>query len=140
MKKFTSLVLVGAIAVSLIPRPSQANPAVLAPAAFCAGTAGVGCVLVGVAVVGGISYYVWQGSNGSKIASDAKGNVLTSEYLKDPEADDDGVWEDPLDTRNIEKARQVCKSKARNIGASFDLRQDPATGKWICVFFGGTGR
>ncbi|MHC5725560.1 MAG: hypothetical protein ACYT04_52120 [Nostoc sp.] len=44
----TSLVLSG---TALPTRPVNANPAVLAPAAFCAGTAGVGCVLVGVAII-----------------------------------------------------------------------------------------
>lgn len=55
------------IAISLLPaalftlKPTEAksNPAIVAPA-VCVGSAGVGCVFVGVAVVGGISYHVWQ--------------------------------------------------------------------------------
>lgn len=140
MKRLTSVLVAITLIAFPVSRPAKANPAVLAPMALCAGTAGVGCVLIGVAVVGGISYYIWQNSNGRKFTSDATGKILTSEYLKDPETEDEGVWEDPLDTRNLEKARQVCRSRAKNVGASFDLRQDPATGKWVCILFGGTGR
>ncbi|WP_062288805.1 hypothetical protein [Nostoc piscinale] len=82
MRKFTSLVLVSAISIScLSPRPSQANPAVLAPAAFCAGTAGVGCVLIGVATVGGIGYYFWSHRKGKKtyvIQSTQDGQVFAT--------------------------------------------------------------
>jgi hypothetical protein len=62
-------------------RPVNANPAILAPAALCAGTAGVGCVLVGVAFVGGTAYYVWRTSNGKHYAADASGNITNSERL-----------------------------------------------------------
>jgi len=56
-----------AVAISLtlpfssFSRPVNANPAVLAPAVLCAGTAGVGCVLVGVGILGGtVIYFVYQ--------------------------------------------------------------------------------
>lgn len=44
---------------SVAVRPTQANsqPALIAPA-LC--STGVGCVLVGVATIGGIAYWVWQ--------------------------------------------------------------------------------
>ncbi|AFY51290.1 hypothetical protein Nos7524_5600 (plasmid) [Nostoc sp. PCC 7524] len=75
----TSLVLAG---TALPVRPVNANPAVLAPAAFCAGTAGVGCVLVGVAIVGGTVYYIWQSTrNGKYYAADANGQINNSERL-----------------------------------------------------------
>jgi hypothetical protein len=46
--------------VSLIPyaKKAEANPAVIAAPALC--STGVGCIFVGIAVIGGISYYVWQ--------------------------------------------------------------------------------
>ncbi|PHJ59033.1 hypothetical protein VF14_13620 [Nostoc linckia z18] len=74
----TSLVLSGS---ALYTRPVNANPAVLAPAAFCAGTAGVGCVLVGVAIIGGTIYYVWQSGDGKHYAADANGQINNSEIL-----------------------------------------------------------
>ncbi len=70
-----------ALSSSSFSRPVHANPAILAPAAFCAGTAGIGCVLIGVAVVGGTVYYVWRASNGKHYAADASGNISNSERL-----------------------------------------------------------
>jgi hypothetical protein len=75
----TSLVLSG---TALSTRPANANPAVLAPAAFCAGTAGVGCVLIGVAIIGGTVYYVWRSTrDGKHYAADANGQINNSERL-----------------------------------------------------------
>jgi hypothetical protein len=62
-------------------RPVNANPAVIAPAALCAGTAGIGCVLVGVAAVGGTVYYVWRARDGKHYAADRSGNINTSERM-----------------------------------------------------------
>ena len=56
--KFQQVTTVGisiALFCSTLSRPVNANPAVIvAPAAFCAGTAGVGCILIGTAVIGGV--------------------------------------------------------------------------------------
>jgi hypothetical protein len=62
-------------------RPVNANPAVIAPAALCAGTAGIGCVLVGVAAVGGTVYYVWRARDGKHYAADRSGVVNNSERM-----------------------------------------------------------
>lgn len=137
LKRITSLLLASTIIVSTTPK-ANANPAVLAPAAFCAGTAGVGCILIGTAVIGGALYYVWRLQDGRRITTDSYGQVMR--YLDDPESDDVGTWEDPLDTRNAQKAEQICRVRARNLGASFKLIRDPGTRKMICVFSGGNGR
>lgn len=55
------------------------------PLALCAGTAGVGCILVGTALIGGGIYYIWQLSDGRRVVADAKGSIFRSEYLEDPE-------------------------------------------------------
>ncbi|MBD2358160.1 hypothetical protein H6G41_26710 [Tolypothrix sp. FACHB-123] len=89
MTKFqTKLQQASAVGISIamfcstLSRPVNANPAViLAPAAFCAGTAGVGCILIGTAVVGGVIYYVWQTKDGRNYAADANGQVNNSERL-----------------------------------------------------------
>lgn len=43
--------------VTLHPVKARSQPALLAPA-LC--STGVGCILVGVATIGGIAYWVWQ--------------------------------------------------------------------------------
>ncbi|MEA5504947.1 hypothetical protein VB735_17910 [Halotia wernerae UHCC 0503] len=70
-----------ALSCSGFSHPVNADPAILAPVAFCAGTAGIGCVLVGVAVVGGTAYYIWRASNGKHYVADASGNISNSERL-----------------------------------------------------------
>jgi len=44
-------------AVTFQTNKAKSQPVLLAPA-LC--STGIGCVLVGVAVVGGVAYYVWQ--------------------------------------------------------------------------------
>lgn len=58
-RKIISAALAGLI-LATTARPAQSNPAMVAAPALC--STGVGCVFVGVAVIGGISYYVWQNS------------------------------------------------------------------------------
>jgi hypothetical protein len=57
MKRFIAIALTGSL-LAVGVRPARSNPALVAPA-ICAGTAGIGCVFVGVAVLGGIAYNVW---------------------------------------------------------------------------------
>lgn len=66
MRKLVALALAGAICLQ--PRKVEANPALAAPVAFCAGTAGIGCVFVATTVVGGVVYYIWRRSDGKKIS------------------------------------------------------------------------
>ncbi|MCG6138732.1 MAG: hypothetical protein MET45_29745 [Nostoc sp. LLA-1] len=134
----TSLVLSG---TALPTRPVKANPAILAPAAFCAGTAGVGCVLVGVAIIGGTIYYVWQAGDGKHYAADANGQINNSEILV-------GTAK-PLQSRaisGIEAAKlgdahwansvTDCYKIAKRIGKKLK-RQHPAIGGgYWCIFPG----
>ena len=55
LKRFTSAIVAASICFAPMARIQRANsnPAIIAPIAFCAGTAGVGCVLVGTAIIGG---------------------------------------------------------------------------------------
>ena len=124
---------------------STANPAVLAPAAICAGTAGVGCIVIGTIMVGGTIYYIWQLSNGQKVKADARGRVLHSEYLEDPEAEhnasgrpgDSGIWEEPIYAKTYASAREQCKQKARRYGAVLvEFPYDPKTKQYRCSFRG----
>lgn len=133
-KRVLAVVLATSVTFGIQPKSAQSNPAVLAPA-LCA--TGVGCVLIGTVAIGGGLYYVWEFQGGKQLAADAAGNVLR--MLVDPE-DPDGVWEDPLNTKNRTKAEDICRRRAQSLGASYRLRQDPATRLWICVFTGGTGR
>lgn len=134
----TSLVLCG---TALPNHPVNANPAVLAPAAFCAGTAGVGCVLVGVAIVGGSAYYIWRSRDGKHYAADANGQINNEERLV-------GTAK-PLQSRaisGIEAAKlgdahwantvTDCYKIAKKIGKKLK-RQHPAVGGgYWCIFPG----
>lgn len=50
-----ALALLPAILLALKPTEAQSNSALLAVLAVYVGTAGIGCVFVGIAVIGGIS-------------------------------------------------------------------------------------
>ena len=75
LKRFTSAIVAASICLAPIARIQRANsnPAIIAPIAFCAGTAGVGCVLVGTAIVGGVIYCVWQNSEGKRVHANSYG-------------------------------------------------------------------
>jgi hypothetical protein len=52
--------VVAVMAIGLHPPEAKSNPAVLVAPAACA--TGVGCILIGTAIVGGALVYVWQNS------------------------------------------------------------------------------
>ncbi|MBD2492525.1 hypothetical protein [Aulosira sp. FACHB-615] len=115
MPKNQKFVAIGAAIALSIPSfspPVKANPAVLAPAAFCAGTAGVGCVLVVVATIGGTAYYVWQLSDGRRVHATASGRILSSEYLEDPEMEGE-VWDEPIHAKTKPLAQKQCDRLAK---------------------------
>lgn len=60
-RKMAIATVIAVCATGLQPRETKANPALVAAPAACA--TGVGCVLVGVAVAGGLAFYVWQSNN-----------------------------------------------------------------------------
>ncbi|MCF4967163.1 hypothetical protein [Nostoc sp. CMAA1605] len=137
----TSLVL---STTALPPRLVSANPAVLAPAALCAGTAGVGCVLIGVAIVGGTVYYIWRSTrNGKYYAANANGQINNSERLV-------GTAK-PLQSRaisGIEAAKlgdahwansvADCYKIAKRIGKTLKRSHLAAGGGYWCIFPGET--
>jgi len=134
----TSLVVSG---TGLYKGPVNANPAVLAPAAFCAGTAGVGCVLVGVAIIGGTVYYIWQSTDGKHYAADANGEINNSEKLV-------GTAK-PLQSRTISGIEAAklgdahwansvadCYKIAKRIGKTLKRSHLAVGGGYWCIFPG----
>lgn len=79
ISQITSIVLASSIVASTMPR-AQANPAVLvAPIGVCAGTAGLGCVVLGTVAVGTAVYVFWQYRKGEKtyvVQSTQDGSVI----------------------------------------------------------------
>lgn len=104
-KKLTSIVL-SVVLLAITVKPVKANPAVIAPISICAGTAGIGCILIGTAVVGGVVYYVWQMSDGSRFLSDVKD------------------WRDNNNPQNPEDA---ISSTNGNYGSREYIRRDDGT-------------
>lgn len=132
MKRVISVVAVIALTSSLIPKPVKANPAVLAPVAFCAGTAGVGCVIVGTVAIGGVIYYVWQASNGKRVHANSQGRIMRSDYLQDPEYEGE-VWDEPIYARNKDAAQKQCQRLAKQY--KVQLQGVSHNGKsFICTF------
>ncbi|AFY48528.1 hypothetical protein Nos7524_2695 [Nostoc sp. PCC 7524] len=119
-----------ALSCSSFSRPVNANPAILAPAAFCAGTAGVGCILIGAVAIAGATYYVWEYSGGKRVVADAVGNVFRSDdYLEDPEQEDQGsVY--PLNAKSWQAAQREC---AYLMGYSKKFRVFLKKGVWYCT-------
>ena len=65
-----SLCVVQLTALSFIrPKLARSHPAALAVPAICVGSAGVGCVVVFSAVVGGVLYQVWRTNTGQHLAA-----------------------------------------------------------------------
>jgi hypothetical protein len=142
--KFKSLISIGLTSSMLamsIPQKANSNPAILAPA-ICAGTAGIGCVVIGVATIGGILYYVWENTKGSRALRGVREDMLNGDYLKDPDDkyDVDSTWEDPLNTADYSEGDKICRGKAMRMGASYKVDRHPVTKRIICIFTGGTTR
>lgn len=118
-----------ALISSFIPAPkAQANPAVLAPAAFCAGTAGVGCVFIGVATIGGIVYYVWQRSDGKKTY------VRKYEWTEEPGTFNNLEQHETSGTKDPRLAEKRCRVDSG--GRKYLGKYRDASGVWICRFRG----
>jgi hypothetical protein len=111
---------------------------------ICAGTAGVGCVVIGVATVGGILYYVWSNGKAKQGISD-NGSILRSEYLEDPEniSEVDNEWEDYVTAKNQESAEIECRkqlTKYRGAELLDTVPHPSAKGTYECKFKGGTSK
>jgi uncharacterized protein YxeA len=109
MHKIIAVVLVGAIALQ--PQKVEANPAIAAPAVFCLGTAGLGCVLVATTVVGGVVYYVWQRKDGKKTQVRA--------YSQEPGDFEQEQVIDLFASDSKEKAIKRCKFLAKQRGMKY---------------------
>lgn len=69
------------------------------------------------------------------------GRVFKSQYLEDPEEVEElGTWEEPLNTKNEKTAHEICKARAKKLGATYKVDRDDRTKLMFCIFTGGTGR
>ncbi|MGG6264184.1 hypothetical protein ACQ4M3_01105 [Leptolyngbya sp. AN03gr2] len=127
IQQITAVVLVGSIAITATPRPAKAQVQILAPA-LC--STGVGCIFVGVAVVGGIAYYVWQGRSTGK-----------QHYLK---IEDPGNIEGQRETHAV-ATRSACREMEKRFqqqGRRVTLSEILDSGnprdplRFVCVFQG----
>jgi hypothetical protein len=76
MKKLIVTGLVSTlIVINFQPRRSEAQLQFVAPAAFCAGTAGVGCAILAFTVVSGITYAIWTRNDKKQVIADKDGNI-----------------------------------------------------------------
>ncbi|NJN59706.1 MAG: hypothetical protein HC879_20590 [Leptolyngbyaceae cyanobacterium SL_5_9] len=124
-KQFASVAL---IATLFLPAtPARANPALVAAPAICA--TGVGCILIGTAIVGGIAYYVWQ-------------NSRTGEQyhvpIEDPEEESDSMGRNAQQGRVVRagsasEAHTICSGWAdgRRVGTPTNL----GNGRWRCNYY-----
>ncbi|MBW4643079.1 MAG: hypothetical protein KME23_08810 [Goleter apudmare HA4340-LM2] len=134
LQQITVGVALTSLCLSASVKPSQANPAILAPVALCAGTAGVGCILVGTALIGGGIYYIWQISDGQRVAADAQGNIFRSEYLEDPEEFEKEVIVNVYGSSlTLAQAEERCKRDVSLHGLEFVRVRRRANGTFECV-------
>ena len=135
--KIVPKILATGLAISFafpIKPVKPAVPLILAPV-ICAKV----CVLVGTTIVGGVTAYIWQHrTTKRRYIADIKGNVR--KMLEDPEEEELGVWEDPLNTYKEEVAEKICRQKAIAMRANYRVRRDSITNKMICVFTGGDSK
>ena len=106
LKRFTSAIIAASICFAPMAgiQRANSNPAIIAPLAFCAGTAGVGCVLVGTAIVGGTLYYVWQNSEGKRVHANAYGDFSVEQ--------EEDVYKDPRERVIGAKWKPVTEGEA----------------------------
>lgn len=129
MKIISKIVATG-LAINLIsPKPAAAVPIVVAPL-VCAKV----CVLVGTAIAGGVTSYVWHHRTAKKkYFADERGNIRKIEdgdYLEDPEEEELGSIYS-LKAKSWEAALREC---------AFVLGYPPKNkvkvfskkGKWYC--------
>jgi hypothetical protein len=125
-RRITVFVLIGSLAIATTSRPAKAQVQVLAPA-LC--STGVGCALIGVAVVGGIAYYVWQSRDTGKqhyVKIEDPGNIpgqQETHYAASAEG--------------CQKMRQRFKNEGRKLRL---IRIKPVKAGVICIFQGEDAR
>ncbi|MBD2055298.1 hypothetical protein H6F88_04540 [Oculatella sp. FACHB-28] len=112
-KPFAAIALAAAFAVP-VTMPARANPASPTPPAIC-GT-GVGCLQIGVAGIGGITYYVWEDNQtGGRYYSpiEEPGEVVSE-------------WGEPIIAASPEEADWECTARAQQYGVSRARVQQPS--------------
>jgi hypothetical protein len=92
LKQFVSLTLASSMLAISVPQKANSNPAILAPAALCAGTAGVGCVLIIVGGVGIAATYLWKRKSDNMGVYANKNGQLMSEMWDTEKENHHAVW------------------------------------------------
>ncbi|MBD2072090.1 hypothetical protein H6F93_31985 [Leptolyngbya sp. FACHB-671] len=112
-KPFAAIALVVAFVVS-VAIPTRANPASPTPPAIC--DTGAGCLWLGVAGIGGITYYIWEDNQtgGRHYSPIEKPEEVVSE------------WDEPIITASPEEADRECRGRARQYGVSRARVQQPS--------------
>ena len=128
--KIVPKIISAGIAVSFIsPKPAPAVPIVIAPL-VCAKV----CVLVGTAVIGGASSYIWYNRTAKKrYFADEKGNVRKiedGEYLENPEEEDPGSIYS-LRAKSREAALREC-AFILGYPPKNEVKVFSKKGKWYC--------
>ncbi|MBD1995213.1 hypothetical protein H6G00_01035 [Leptolyngbya sp. FACHB-541] len=111
IKRISSVALIATLTFSAMP--AKANPALVAAPAICA--TGIGCILIGTAIIGGVAYYVWQ-------------NSQTGEQYHMPIEDPEETaqeWDEPIIARDPEEANRECQARARQYGVELSRVQPP---------------
>jgi hypothetical protein len=134
--KIVKQIMVGVIASTFAITPNiktaSGNPAILAPVALCAGTAGAGCVLIGVAFVSGITYYVWQSSNGKRVFASSDGSSVLK--IEDPEEFEKEVIVNTYGSSlTPAQAEERCKRDVSLHGLEFAYVRKKTNGTFECV-------
>ena len=99
-------------------KPTKAIPVAVTIPALCAGTAGIGCVLVFTAVVGGVVHQVWELQNGSYVSA-----ILGVDAIK-------------LGNAHWGANPEACKSMEKRNNWRLVRVIPSATGGYWCIFEG----
>lgn len=115
--------------IGLHPPEANSNPAALVAPAACA--TGVGCILIGVAVVGGAAYYVWQSNQKTprRIYMPIEDPEEESRYLGGPHETE------PVIAGTAADARKRCLKLAK--GRRLKEVRWSQKNVWDCVFYTG---
>jgi hypothetical protein len=110
-----------------LPVKTQANPAVLAAPAACA--TGVGCIVVGVVVIAGISYMVWQNSQtGEEYRMPIRDSEEESQSMGSPQTE-------TVIAGTRARAEQLCRELAEQRGLTMQEVSHHVDNQWNCVMY-----
>jgi hypothetical protein len=126
IRRLTAIGLAGSFII-FTTKPAKSNPAVLAAPAIC--STGVGCVLIGVAVLGGGAYYVWQSHKGDRVYHHVTDPEEEAKWLGGPHETE------PVIAGKREDAEKKCLKLAK--GRRFKEVRWSHKNIWDCVFYTG---